>query len=131
MPSLTLLKTKRNSQHQKRDCSNNSSRQQLDLFSKEPSAHKQSVKPVRATAPPAQAITEKLAPASHYHSAVDRYWGICLPGKEQYGGLFYRAEIDCILAHFSKQTRPIELDKLGQVAARAVAIFTGQMRVAT
>ena len=125
MHSPTLPKTKRNSQRSKRDRGNTSSRQQLDLFSKEPSVRKQSAKTNHS------ALSPRLAPASWHRSKCDRYWIIFNHIGGQYGGLFYRPEVDYILAHFRERTGLIERDEFDPIAEDAVAAFTGRMGVAS
>ena len=131
MPSPTLPKTAKNSHSQKRDRGNTSPRQQLDLFNKKPSVRKQSAKSVHSAEPlQTPAIAAKLAPASWHRSKRDRYWIFidCLGG--QYGGLFYRPEVDYILAHFKGRIGLIERSEFDPVAEQAVSIFTKRVGVA-
>ena len=72
------------------------------------------------------AISAKLAPNSHHHSKCDRYWICCNHVDKQFGGLYYRAEIDYILKHFAGRTGLIEPREFDPVAERAVAISTGR-----
>lgn len=66
------------------------------------------------------AISAKLAPGSHHRSKCDRYWLCCNYVDKPFGGLYYRAEIDYILAHFRGRTGLIEPREFGIVAERAI-----------
>lgn len=71
----------------------------------------------RTAEPP---ITAKLAPASHRSSREDRYWLMCNHVGKQFGGLYYRDEVDSVLAHFRGRSRLIEPHEFEIAAARAI-----------
>ncbi len=71
-------------------------------------------------------INAKLAPASHHRGKTDRYWIICNHVDKQFGGLFYKTEVDYISAYFEGRTGLIEPREFEPVAEQAINCFTNR-----
>ena len=92
-----------------------SGRRQLDLFT----AHQRKATPISDRA----ALRVKPAPSSWHQSKAERYWIFCNYLDKQFGGLFYRAEVDYITEHFKGRTGLIEPREFDIVAEAAVSWF--------
>jgi hypothetical protein len=125
----TLPKITKNSQRLERDRSNSSPRQQLNLFTREPSPRRLSTKAYSAHTLPLEATY--ATPSACKGSGGHNWWNLrCGHNQKMFGGLYSAGERDQILRHFKGRREKIEPIEFGIVAERIIAATNLQRRAA-